>query len=82
MIVWGRAGVILEEEGAVGHVSVVAQVIGGVRHLATWPGRTTPAVYAAWNLPAWLTLCIISLMRTGARRLERSFFWCTQKNLP
>ena len=64
---------------AAGRVPVVAQVLGGARQLARWPGRTTLPVYAAWNLSAWLTLRVISLMRTGARRLKRSFLWCTQR---
>lgn len=42
-------------------------------------GSTTPAVYTAWKMPCKLTLLVISLIRTGATRLERSFLWTQRK---
>ena len=48
--------------------------------VATGFGRTTPAVYTAWNIPFRLTRLVISLIRTGATRFARSFL-CTHRKL-
>merc|ERR550532_845334 len=50
------------------------------RHVPTGFGSTTPAVNTAWKSPLQLTRRVISLMRTGARRLDRSRL-CTHKKL-
>ena len=47
---------------------------------ATGFGKTTPAVYTAWNSPCWCTRLVISLIKTGATRFERSFL-CTHRKL-
>lgn len=48
-------------------------------HVPTGLGSTTPAVYTAWKMPCKLTRLVISLIRTGATRLERSFLWTQRK---
>jgi len=42
-------------------------------------GNTTPAVYTAWKIPFKLTRRVISLIKTGATRLLRSFLWTHKK---
>ena len=49
-------------------------------HLAMGLGKTTPAVYTAWNIPSMLTRLVISRIKTGATRFDRSFL-CTQRKL-
>lgn len=49
------------------------------RHVPTGLGSTTPAVYTAWKMPCKLTRLVISLIKTGATRLERSFLWTHRK---
>jgi hypothetical protein len=46
---------------------------------ATGLGRTTPAVYTAWNSPLTWTRLVISLINTGATRFDRSFLWTHRK---
>lgn len=48
-------------------------------HVPTGLGSTTPAVYTAWKIPCRLTRLVISLISTGATRLERSFLWTQRK---
>lgn len=43
-------------------------------------GRTTPAVYTAWNRFCWCTRRVISRINTGATRFDRNFL-CTHKKL-
>ena len=46
---------------------------------ATGLGRTTPAVYTAWNIPLRWTRRVISRINTGATRFDRSFLWTQRK---